>query len=179
MTRLRLPRRCSTLTAPLPRLPLLRLIPLAMVVRAKDMVVTIDAIARIAEATVAADVATLPTRETRARAANPGLPSWPSFYNPWSKTINMHYGPTPGGAATPPSAATGSHHYAWTNHGRPSIHTTLSVDPSSTTDVRRPVAAGHFYILDVVAHHVGPAIAGQLLQHDDAPDTALTYGVGH
>jgi hypothetical protein len=84
-----------------------------------------------------------------------------------------------GGAATPPSAAIGSHHYAWTNHGRPSIHTTLSADPSSTTDVRRPVAAGHFYILDVVAHHVGPAIAGQLLQHDDAPDTALTYGVGH
>jgi hypothetical protein len=99
MTRLRLPRRCSTLTAPLPRLPLLRLIPLAMVVRAKDMVVTIDAIARIAEAMVAADVATLPTRETRARAANPGLPSWPSFYNPWSKTINMHYGPTPGGGS--------------------------------------------------------------------------------
>jgi hypothetical protein len=87
------------------------------------------------------------------------LSSWPSFYNPWNGTTDMYPGPAPGG----PSTAASSHHCAWTDHGQPSIHTTLGVDPSSTTDVRRLAAAGRFSILDALARLMGPAVAGQLL----------------
>jgi hypothetical protein len=79
-----------------------------------------------------------------------------------------------GGAATPPSAAAGSGHYIWTDHGRTSVRTTLGPDPSSTVDVRHPIVAGHFSILDVLARLMGPAVVTQLLQHDDALDAALT-----
>jgi hypothetical protein len=84
-----------------------------------------------------------------------------------------------GAVGTPPFVAAGSHHCAWIDHGQPSVHTTLSTDPGSTTNVHRPAVVGHFSILDVLAWLVRPTVVGQLLQHDDAPDTALTYGVGH
>jgi hypothetical protein len=111
----------------------------------------------------------------------PAPPPWPSFYNSWTKTINMYpsLASEGGGAATPPSTAAGSHLCARLDHGRSSIHTTLGSNPDSITDVHRPAATCHISILDALARLVGPAVAAQLLQHDDAPDAALTYGVGH
>jgi hypothetical protein len=102
-----------------------------------------------------------------ARAINLGMPH---LLGPPSTTLGT--GPPTcnpvrlrgeGVAATPPSTAASSHHCAWTDHGRPSIHTTLGADPSSTTDVRRLAAAGHFSILDALARLMGPAVVGQLL----------------
>jgi hypothetical protein len=84
-----------------------------------------------------------------------------------------------GAAATLPSAVAGSPRYAWLNHGRPFIHTSLSVDHGSAIDVRHPIAAGHISILDGLPQFVGPTVVGQHLQHNDAPNAALTYGVGH
>jgi hypothetical protein len=60
----------------------------------------------------------------------------------------------------------------------PSIHTTLGADLGSTIDVCCPAAAGRISILDTLARLMGPVVIGQLLQHDDAQDAALTYGLG-
>jgi hypothetical protein len=84
-----------------------------------------------------------------------------------------------GGAATPPSVVAGSCRCAWPDYGWHVIHTTLGLNPGSTTNVRHPAAAGRTSILDALARLVGLAVTGQLLQHDDALDVALTYGVGH
>jgi hypothetical protein len=141
-----------------------------MAARVKDRVTITVAIARTTEATVAATAATL-----LARAASPALPpsSWHFFYNPWTGNINMY----------PRSAlrgATGSHRCAWTDHGRPSVHTALGTDLGSTVDVRLPtVAAGHFSFLDALARLVRPAVTSQLLQHNDALDAVRSYRVGH
>jgi hypothetical protein len=59
----------------------------------------------------------------------------------------------------------------------PSIHTTLGADLGSTIDVCCPVAAGRISILYTLAQLMGPVVIGQL-QHDDAQDAALTYGLG-
>jgi hypothetical protein len=104
---------------------------------------------------VAAAAATLPTKATRARAASPAVACLPG----------------------PPSAVVDSRRCAWPDHGRPSIHTTLGTNLSFVTDVRCLPAAGHISILDALAWFMGPTVAGQLLQHDDASDTALTYRV--
>jgi hypothetical protein len=61
----------------------------------------------------------------------------------------------------------------------PPFHAIVGANPGSATDVRRPTAAEYISILGVLARLVGLAIDGQLLQHDDALDAALTYGVGH
>jgi hypothetical protein len=131
------PRRRSTATTLLPLLPLLRLIPLAMAPRVKDRGVTVAAIVRTAEATVAtaaAVAATLLIRATRASPALPWLPDPPS-------TI-LGLGPSTctlvrlRGSSKTPSATIDSHHCAWPDHGRPSVHTTLVADPGSTVDVR-------------------------------------------
>jgi hypothetical protein len=58
-----------------------------------------------------------------------------------------------GAAATPPSPTTDSRRYAWTGHGRPSVHTTLGIDPGSTANVCCPA----------VACRMGPALTSQLL----------------
>jgi hypothetical protein len=91
----------------------------------------------------------------------------------------MYPGPARGGGGgattTLSSIAVGSHHCAWTDHGRLSVHTTLGIDPGSTIDVRCPVAAvvvGRFSFLDTLARLLGPAVGDQFLQHDDAPDAA-------
>jgi hypothetical protein len=151
--------------------------------RVKDRVATVAAITRIAMAGVLVVVAaTLSAKATRARAASPALPSWHSFYNPWIGAINMYPGSALGGggvvATTLPTATSTSHHCAWPDHGQPSLHTTLSIGPCSITYVRRLPAADHISILDALTRLVGPAVTGQLLQHDDTPDVALTYGVG-
>jgi hypothetical protein len=131
---------------------------------------TVAAIARTAEATVAA-AATLSTR-----VASPALAlllqslDWDHQHEPWFDTQ---------GEATPPSTAAGSHRYAWPNHGRPSIHTTLGVDLGSVVDVRCPAAASYISILDVLAWLMGLAVTGQLLQHNDALDATIIYGVSH
>jgi hypothetical protein len=83
-----------------------------------------------------------------------------------------------GGAVIPPSATVGSYRCAWPDYGRPSIHITFGIDPGSTTIVYLPATAGRISILDVRARFMGLAVADQLLQHDDASDTTLTYGVG-
>jgi hypothetical protein len=70
------------------------------------------------------------------------------------------------------SAAASSHRYAWPDHGRPSIHTTLGADLGSTADVRRPAVLGRISILDALARLVGIAVTGQLVQHNDAPDAS-------
>jgi hypothetical protein len=80
----------------------------------------------------------------------------------------MYPGPALGGcciAATPPSVATSSHRCSWADHDKPSLHATIRTDPSSATDVRRPVVADRVSILDAA-------------QHDDTQDAVLTYRVG-
>jgi hypothetical protein len=120
---------------------------------------------------------------SRANQANSALTSWPS-YNPWTGIINMYLNPTPRGwgrgdtTAIPPSAAVDSRHCAWTDHGRPSLHATVGTDPGSTTNVHRPATADHVSVLNTLARLMGPTVAGQLLQHDDAPNAILTYRVG-
>jgi hypothetical protein len=179
----------------MPRHPLLCLISLAMAARVKDMVVVAAAITRTGEVMVVAaatTATTLPTREPRAREVSPALPR---RHGPPSTTL----GPGPlactlirlqGAAATPPSAAAGSHHYAWTDHGRrhynwtehgrPSIHTTLGANPGSTADVHHPaVAVGRFSILYALAWLMGLVVISQLFQYNDAPNATHTYGVGH
>jgi hypothetical protein len=94
------PRRHSTPTTPLFHLPLLCLIPLAMMTKVKDRVATVAAITRMAMAGVLVVVAaTLSAKAIRARAASPALPSWHSFYNPWIGAINIYPGPAPGGGS--------------------------------------------------------------------------------
>jgi hypothetical protein len=123
-------------------------------------------------AVAGAAVAALPAITTRARPALSRPPGFPS--------ITLRLGPstyTPvqlgrGGVATiPSSAAAGSHRCAWLDHGRPSLHATPSADLGFVVDVRHPAAADRISILDTLARLV---VAGQLLQHDDAPDAALT-----
>jgi hypothetical protein len=83
-----------------------------------------------------------------------------------------------GDTATPPSIAACSCHCVWTDYGRPSVHTTLSIDPGSAKDICRPAAAGHISILDALTWLVGPTVTSQLLQHENALDITLTYRVG-
>jgi hypothetical protein len=116
---------------------------------------TVAAIARTAEATVAA-AATLSTR-----VASPALALL-------LQSLDWDH-----------STAASSHRYAWPNHGRPSIHTTLGVDLGSVVDVRCPAAASYISILDVLARLMGLAVTGQLLQHNDALDATIIYGVSH
>jgi hypothetical protein len=73
-TCLRLPRRRSTPTTLLPHLPLLRLVPLLMVARVKDRVVTVATITRTVATMVATVATTLPARVTRTRVASLALP---------------------------------------------------------------------------------------------------------
>jgi hypothetical protein len=115
-----------------------------MAARVKDRVVTVAAIARTVEATVAtaatitvvmaAVTAMLPARATWARAASPVLLHLPSR-----------------ASTTPPYVPAGSCRCAWSNQGRPSIHTSLGADLDSTADVRHPAAACHISILDALA----------------------------
>jgi hypothetical protein len=131
-------------------------------------------------------IATLSVRATRARAVSPALPHHlgpPSTtLGPGPSTCTLVQLPGGGGrgaVATPPSVVAGSRHCIWTDHGRPSIDTTLGTDPGSNANVHHPAAAaGHFSILDALTGLVGPVAAGQLPQHNDAPDAARTYGVG-
>jgi hypothetical protein len=90
----------------------------------------------------------------------------------------MYPGPALGGreggwaATTTTFAAAGSHRYAWPDHGRPSVHTTLGADPGSTADVRRPAVPDRISILDALARLVETTVTGQLVQHNDAPDAS-------
>jgi hypothetical protein len=162
--RLRLSHSNSTPTTLQLLLPLLNLVSLAMATRVKNKV----AVMAVAGAAVAA----LPAITTRARPALSRPPGFPS--------ITLRLGPstyTPvllgrGGIATiPSSAAAGSHRCAWPDHGRPSLHATPSADLGFVADVCHPAAADHISIPDTLAWLV---VAGQLLQHDDAPDATLT-----
>jgi hypothetical protein len=160
LTRPRLPHRCFTQTTPLPCLPLLRLVSLAMATRVKDRVATAVTIVRTAEATVAA-VATLLARATRARAASLALPLLLQPLNrdhqhvpqsdSWGEAV-----------ATSPFTAVGSHRCAWTDHGQPSVHTTLGTDPGSIVDVCCIAAACCFSILDALPRLMGPAVTGRV-----------------
>jgi hypothetical protein len=175
----RLLHRCSTPTIPLPHLPLLRLIPLAIAARVMDMVVTATAVSRTVEAMAAAVVMTATLLARAASLALPrplGPPSTTLGQGPSTCTTVQLWG---GGAVeTPPSIAASSHCCAWSYHGQPSVHTALGTDLDSTADVHRPAATGYFSILGALAWLVGSATTCQLLQHDDALDAALTYGVG-
>jgi hypothetical protein len=82
-------------------------------------------------------------------------------------------------ATSSPFAAACSHRCAWPNYGRPSVHTTIGTDLDSFTDVCHPPAACCISILDALVWLMEPTVVGQLIQHDDAPDATLTYGVGH
>jgi hypothetical protein len=63
-----------------------------MAAKVKDKVMTVAAIARTVEATMAVAVAAA-ARTLSAMASSPGPRSWPSFYNHWTR----------GAALTPPS----------------------------------------------------------------------------
>jgi hypothetical protein len=159
-----------------PTTPLICLIPLAMVARVKDRVAIMAAIARTVEATVVVAATTRATSLAMQHFYVP--PSTILVLGPSACTpIWLHVG---GGAtATQSSVVVGPGHCTWPDHGQPSIHTTLVTDLGSTADVHRPAAVGHISILDTLTRLVGSVVAGQLLQHNDARDATLTYGVGH
>jgi hypothetical protein len=85
----------------------------------------------------------------------------------------MYPSPTLGGSSKIAFYSSSSHRRAWTDHGRPSVHTTLGANPGSTADVPHPAVASRISILDALSQLMEPVVAGQLLQHDDALDTAL------
>jgi hypothetical protein len=181
LTRPRLPRRRSTPTTTLPRLPLLRLVPLQWqpVSRARSQSWGCYRKNDRGNSGSGGRNSSGQSSKGQGRKPNPASPSWPSFYNPWTGTISMYTGLALGVGveATPPFAEACSYRCAWTDHGRPTVHTTHGADPDSIANVCCLVVAGRFSSLDALARLVGPAFTSKLLQHDNALDAALTYRV--